>query len=67
MTGHRLRQDRHEQEAGEQDPVAAECDLVARMALEFLDRAYQTNNPALIGTAISLWNMAIDRRRVHRD
>jgi hypothetical protein len=49
----------------EQDPVAAEYDLTAKQALQLLDHAYLTGNETIIGTAISLWNMAIDRRR-HR-
>jgi hypothetical protein len=49
----------------EQDPVVAECDLAAQESLRFLDLAHLTGDEAFIRTAISLWNMAIDRRR-HR-
>jgi hypothetical protein len=49
--------------AEEQDPVAAECDQLARESLRLLDLAYLNGNENIISTAISLWNMAVDRRR----
>jgi hypothetical protein len=51
----------------ERDPVVTECDLAAQESLRFLDLAYLTGDEGYIGTAISLWNMAIDRRRHNRN
>jgi hypothetical protein len=51
----------------ERDPVVTECDLAAQESLRFLDLAYLTGDEGYIRTAISLWNMAIDRRRHNRD
>jgi hypothetical protein len=55
--------DTRRSKAEEQDPVAAECDRAAKESLGFLDLAYLTGNEAIIGTAMSHWNRAIDRRR----
>jgi hypothetical protein len=55
--------DAQRSKAEEQDPVAVECDQMAKESLRLLDLAYLTGNEAIIGTAMSLWNWAIDRRR----
>jgi hypothetical protein len=55
--------DTQRSKAEEQDPVAAECDQMAKESLRLLDLAYLTGDEAIIGTAISLWNWAVDRRR----
>ena len=49
------------------DRVATECNWLAQESLRLLDVAYLTGNEAIISTAISLWNMSIDRRRYNRE